>query len=146
MEQVLWIVCLTSSVAHEFGCQRSVCRRLCLRLHFVRVPSPCEQGQQSSLDRPCCQDCRRRRFSQRTFWLVKAGKAQVEFLTLMMAAFHLDEPPSRALGLCMITHVYMAYWDNWWKGASVNVIGPTCAFPASTNQNVCCEKGLLAVW
>ena len=34
------------------------------------------------LNRPC---------SQQTFWLIKKGKAQVEFKTWMVAAFHLDE-------------------------------------------------------
>lgn len=56
--EVLWIFCLASSVAHEFGCQRSVCLSLRLRLHFVCVPYPCEHGQQSSLDGRCCQGCR----------------------------------------------------------------------------------------
>ena len=35
-----------------------------------------------------------------------------------------------------------AFWeDTCWKGAAVIVTIYTCHFPASTSQNVCCEKG-----
>ncbi len=75
MEQVLWIVCLASSVAHEFGCQRSICWSLCLRLHFVCVPSPCEHGQQSSLDGPCCQCGRHKQSDKSRVTTVPAGES-----------------------------------------------------------------------
>lgn len=29
-----------------------------------------------------------------------------------------------------------------YNGAVVNVISNTCAFPAATSQNICCDRGL----
>lgn len=46
-------------------------------------------------------------FNCRFFLLVKARKAKVEFITLMMALFHLGEQ-IRGLVLCILT--YAAYW------------------------------------
>ena len=44
---------------------------------------------------------------------------------------------SRALVVCILPH-----WHGFQgHGASVNIIGHSCAFTALTSQNVCCEKG-----
>lgn len=49
-----------------------------------------------------------RLFSRQTFLLHKAGKAQVEFLTSMAAAFHSGEPvPGLWFCACLLTD--MAY-------------------------------------
>ena len=83
--------------------------------------------------------------SRQTFWFVKAEKAQVEFKTLMVAAFHLGElVPGLWRRACSLSD--FTYWDCQWNGDVVNFIGHTCAFPALTRQNFCRVKGSLSTF
>ena len=80
-----------------------------------------------------------RSFSQQPFWLVKAGNAQAELITLMMAAFHLGElVPGLWYGACSLTN--MASWDIYCNRMEPSLVD-ICAFSALTSQHFCSAKG-----
>ncbi len=82
-------------------------------------------------------------FSQKTFWHVTVGKAGVKDKSndgwIPFSCFSF-----RVLVLCSVVLCTLSWLTGTleYNEAPINVISDTCAFPAMTSQNVCCEKSL----